>query len=94
MKFGRVKKQHGRIHGLDEVLQRIVKECAAVSRIVPGRISTRKGTSGRVLKVQYPTSAGLKCLYSAAGTVQEVFLICNDAEAALRWLAQSGLVEE
>ncbi len=93
MKFGRVKKQHGRVLGLDEILQRIVSECPAVSRIVPGRISCRKGTTRRVLKVQYPTPAGLKCLYSAAGTVQEVFLICNDTDQVLLWLAQSGLVE-
>lgn len=93
MKFGRVKKQHGRIHGLDEVLQRIVKECEAVTRIVPGRISVRRGTAGRCLKLQYPTTAGLKCLYSAAGTVQEVFLICSDSEQAVAWLHASGLID-
>ena len=93
MKFGKIKRQHGRVGGLDEILTRIVKECPHVSRIVPGRISVRKGTSRRQLKVQYPTTAGLKCLYAAPGTVQEVFLICSDQEAAALWLSQSGLVD-
>lgn len=91
MKFGRVKRQHGRLSGLDGILDEILKRCAQVSRIVPGRIKVRKGTS-RGFKVQYPTDAGLKCLYSAPGTVQEVFLICNDQQAAAAWLETSGLL--
>jgi hypothetical protein len=35
--------------------------------------------------VQYPTDAGLKCLYNGTGTVQEVFLICSDAAEATRF---------
>ena len=92
MKFGRIKRQHGRICGLDDLLARIVKECAGVSRIVPGRISVRRGIGRRVFKVQYPTTAGLKCLYTAPGTVQEVFLICNDQAAVIEWLTASGIV--
>ena len=91
MKFGRVKRQHGRLSGLDGILDEILLRCAQVSRIVPGRIKTRKGTS-RGFKLQYPTDAGLKCLYSAPGTVQEVFLICNDQQGAAQWLEASGLL--
>ena len=92
MKFGRVKRQHGRLLGLDQICDNILKGCGQVSRIVPGRIKVRKGNS-RGLKVQYLTDAGLKCLYNAPGTVQEVFLICTDHEAAKLWLEQSGLLE-
>lgn len=92
MKFGRVKRQHGRLLGLDEVCDAILRDCPQVSRIVPGRIKVRKGNS-RGLKLQYPTEAGLKCLYSAPGTVQEVFLICTDQQAAQQWLEQSRLLE-
>lgn len=91
MKFGRVKKQHGRLSGLDEILDQILKRCPQVSRIVPGRIKVRKGTN-RGFKLQYPTEAGLKCQYNAPGTVQEVFLICTDQEAASLWLQESGLL--
>ena len=93
MKFGRIKRQHGRVGGLDEILDRIVKQCPHVSRIVPGRIKVRRGKTPRSFKVQYPTEAGLKCLYTGTGTVQEVFLICSDSEGARAWLATERIIE-
>ena len=92
MKFGRIKRQHGRILGLDEILNHIVKNCPHVTRIVPGRIKTRRGKTPPSFKIQYPTPAGLKCLYTSTGTVQEVFLICSDANAVKTWLIESDLV--
>jgi hypothetical protein len=93
MKFGRIKRQHGRVGGLDEILDRIVKECPFVSRIVPGRIKVRRGKNTRSFKVQYPTTAGLKCLYTGTGTVQEVFLICTDSAQARQWLLDTGIAK-
>jgi hypothetical protein len=93
MKFGRIKRQHGRVEGLDAILDRIVKQCPFVSRIVPGRIKVRRGNGSRKLKLQYNTPAGLKCLYLGAGTVQEVFLICSDAEKTTQWLKDQALVD-
>src|SRR5205807_6693758 len=86
MKFGRIKRQHGRVGGLDAILDLIVRDCPHVSRIVPGRIKVRRGKTPPSFKVQYTTSAGLKCLYNGTGTVQEVFLICSDGEKARQWL--------
>ena len=94
MKFGRIKRQHGRVGGLDEILDRIVKQCPHVSRIVPGRIKVRRGKTPSSFKVQYPTEAGLKCLYTGTGTVQEVFLICSDADGAKAWLFEQGIANE
>ena len=91
MKFGRIKRQHGRVGGLDEILDHIVKHCPHVSRIVPGRIKVRRGKTPPSFKVQYPTSAGLKCLYTGTVTVQEVFLICKDADAARQWLIEQEI---
>jgi hypothetical protein len=93
MKFGRIKRQHGRVGGLDAILNRIVADCPFVSRIVPGRIKVRRGKTGPSFRVQYPTAAGLKCLYNGTGTVQEVFLICTDAEAARKWLVETGIAD-
>lgn len=94
MKFGRIKRQHGRVGGLDAILDRIVKQCPHVSRIVPGRINVRRGHGGVSFKVQYPTPAGLKCLYTSTGTVQEVFLICSDSAAARQWLIDADIASE
>jgi Predicted metal-binding protein (DUF2103) len=91
MKFGRIKRQHGRVGGLDKILDRIVRDCPHVSRIVPGRIKVRRGKSPASFKVQYPTGAGLKCIYTGTGTAQEVFLICSDAPAAHQWLLDANI---
>jgi hypothetical protein len=92
VKFGRIKRKHGRVGGLDALLNQIVRECPHVSRIVPGRIKVRRGKTPACFKIQYPTPAGLKCLYVATGTVQEVFLICSDMEAARQWI-QKNIVD-
>ncbi|MCC6240619.1 MAG: hypothetical protein IT448_10010 [Phycisphaerales bacterium] len=94
MKFGRIKRQHGRVGGLDKILDQIIKQCPHVSHIVPGQIKVRRGKSPLGLKVQYPTEAGLKCLYIGTGTVQEVFLICTDSEAARQWLVQQEFIRK
>jgi hypothetical protein len=94
MKFGRIKRQHGRVGGLDEILDFIIKSCPFVTRIVPGRIKVRRGKTPPNFKIQYPTDAGLKCLYTGKGTVQEVFLICSDNLAAKQWLIDEAIATE
>ena len=94
MKFGRIKRQHGRVNGLDKILDRIIADCPHVTRIVPGRIKVRRGKTPPNFKIQYATDSGLKCLYTATGTVQEVFLICSDTAAAQAWLIEQGIVGE
>jgi hypothetical protein len=93
MKFGRIKRQHGRVAGLDAILDRIVANCPYVSRIVPGRIKVRRGNGSKKMKLQYETGAGLKCLYLGTGTVQEVFLICTDAAKATQWLKDHEMID-
>ena len=94
MKFGRIKRQHGRVGGLDQILDRIIKHCPHVTRIVPGRIKVRRGKTPPNFKIQYPTEAGLKGLYTGTGTVQEVFLICSDLQGAKEWLIAEGIASE
>ena len=88
MKFGRIKRQHGRVGGLDAILDRIVRDCPHVSRIVPGRIKRRRGKTPPSFKVQYPTEAGIKCQYAGTGTIQEVFIISSAPDEATAWLKQ------
>ncbi|HEY0010059.1 MAG TPA: DUF2103 domain-containing protein [Tepidisphaeraceae bacterium] len=88
MKFGKIKRMHGRVGGLDKILDYIIDSCPHVTRIVPGRIKVRRGKTPPNFRVQYGTDAGVKCLYNGTGTVQEVFLICSNQDAALAWLAK------
>ena len=94
MKFGRIKRQHGRVGGLDAILDRIIADCPHVSRIVPGRIKVRRGKTPPSFKIQYATDSGLKCLYTGTGTVQEVFLICSNEAAARDWLVEQGIARK
>lgn len=86
MKFGKVKKEHSMLEGLEDLCKQILKECPQIQRIVPGRINRRKGRGVAEFKVQYPTPAGLKCIYLRSGATQEVFLICSDLFKAQEWL--------
>ena len=92
MKFGKIKKQHGRLKGLDDLLERIAEGCPLVSRIVPGRIKVRRGVGAPLLKLQYATPTGLKLLYLCSGSVQEVFLSCHQPEEVAEWLLESALI--
>ena len=76
---------------MDAILNQIIRDCPHVTRIVPGRIKVRRGKTPPSFKVQYPTESGLKCLYTGTGTVQEVFLICEDAGKAKEWLLVEGI---
>lgn len=95
-KFGNIKRQHGRIEGLDELLDWLVASCPHVSRIIPGRMGRKHGRTLAKLKVQYATAGaggqpcGLKCIYTRAGSWQEVFLVCDDAQAAQEWLERAA----
>jgi len=77
------------LEGLEDLSKRILSNCPHVQRIVPGRISRRKGRGVAEFKVQYPTPAGLKCIYLRSGATQEVFLICSDLSRAQEWLSMS-----
>ena len=96
MKYGRVKREHGRVRGLDEVCDEIVRLGPGVTRIVPGRINRRRGTGPAKLTVQYATESGVKCLFHISGTVQEVFIVSGEPDATAQWLAayiaERGLV--
>ena len=100
-KYGNVKRQHGRVRGLDEILDRIVRDCPHVTRIIPGRMGRKRGKTLGRLQIQYATTPGgrtcvpangLKCIYTRQGSWQEVFLVCDDAAEAQRWLETNGVV--
>jgi hypothetical protein len=97
-KFGPIKRQHGRVDGLDDLLDDIIKRCPHITRIVPGRMGRKKGNTPAKLKIQYPTmqgdkTTGYKCMFTRSGSWQEVFLVCSDAAAAKKWLEDEGIVE-
>ncbi len=102
IKYGPIKRRHGRIPGLDAILDRIVRECPHVTRIIPGRMGAKRGKTPGGLKIQYETTrggdaakapSGLKCIYTRQGNWQEVFLVCSDTDQARQWLENSNLTD-
>lgn len=88
MKYGKVKREHGRVRGLDEICDLLIKQAPGVTRIVPGRIKTRRGQGTAKLTIQYATESGLKLIYTISGTVQEVFVVTPTPEETRVWLAE------
>ena len=96
VKHGRIKRQHGRVAGLDALLDRIIAGCPHVSRAIPGRISRKRPGTAKRFTIQYATGSpatGLKCLYITGASVQEVFLVSSNPDSARRWLTRNGLAE-
>ena len=92
-KFGPIKRQHGRVHGLDTVLDHLLSQCPSISKIVPGRMGRKRGKTPAKLKVQYATNdpaSGLKCIYTHAGSWQEVFIVCADPASVQAWIEANG----
>lgn len=73
-----IKKDHRIIDGVLPLLEEI-KQLPGVKRIIPGRISrsgkinTKQPTA--YIKVQRPTSSGLKLLAHTHEAIQEIFLV-------------------
>ena len=88
MKFGKIKREHSMLEGLGELLKELLQGCPAVQRVVPGRINRRHGKGTAFLKVQYPTPAGLKCLYLRGGATQEVFIVGGEATEVQAWVTK------
>ena len=79
-----------------EIVEVIVRECPHVTRIIPGRMGRKRGRTPAGLRVQYETArtdaaTGLKCIYTKAGSWQEVFLVCENAD---NWRAMIDLARD
>lgn len=75
---GKVKREHGMIPGLPEILEKL-SQVPEVTSIIPGRIRRvrRRTGGGCSLRVQSETGTGLKCAGRTGSAVQEVFVVTN-----------------
>lgn len=85
---GILKVEHGILPGLKEVLLDLTT-IEDVSAIVPGRIYATRGRPGGSLsvKVSAPTATGVKLIARRGSSVQEVFVVCEEAEHVRQALA-------
>lgn len=74
-KNSKIKLEHSLIPGLRKLLEEL-QDWPEIHSIIPGEIKRRGGSNNRIiLKVQYPTTTGVKCIAQSAGAVQEVFFV-------------------
>jgi hypothetical protein len=78
---GKVKREHGMIPGLRQILEELSR-VPEVTSIIPGRIRRTRNSSGAgcSLRVQSETGTGLKCVGRVGSAVQEVFVVTNSPE--------------
>lgn len=75
----KIKYEHSMIDGLRPLLESI-EDWDEISSINPGEIRRTKnvgGSNGCVLKVQYETASGLKCIAKGSRSIQEVFIVSS-----------------
>ncbi len=78
---GKLKVEHHLLEGLGEILEKI-STWEEVSSVIPGRIVRQnKGRGSKGLFLKYRTLSGFKALYKNGTSVQEVFIVCKDADA-------------
>jgi hypothetical protein len=89
----KIKQEHTIIEDVLPLLENL-SELKIVKSIIPGRIN-RRGGSGFPphLKLKYNTSSGIKILAKNSSSVQEVFVVTDDADKAIRVMKEKELVE-
>jgi hypothetical protein len=88
---GKIKREHTVIEKVWPALERMA-ECDWITSIIPGPIS-RLSTMGFTITFQRFTETGLRLLAKNGAAVQEVYVVAPEKEAALRWLADHGIVD-
>lgn len=87
---GKIKREHSVIEKLWPTLERMA-ECEHITSIIPGPISPLN-TRGFAITFQRLTETGLRLLAKNGSAVQEIWAVAADKDAALRWLADRGIV--
>lgn len=84
---GVLKVEHGILPGLREVLENLAQD-ESIHSIVPGRIYVTRGRPGGSLRVRAstPTATGVKLIARRGSSVQEVFVVCDDADCVNKLL--------
>ncbi|AGB41561.1 putative metal-binding protein (DUF2103) [Halobacteroides halobius DSM 5150] len=89
----KIKQEHTIIEDVLPLLKKLSK-LSIIKSIIPGRIN-RRGGSGMPahLKLKYDTPSGIKILAKNSSSVQEVFVVTDDSEQAIKLMKQKKLVK-
>ena len=76
----KIKYEHAMIKGLRQFLENKLEPLPFIKSIIPGEISSIRGSSGKnlIVKFKYPTISGAKLSAYGNGAIQEVFITTNE----------------
>lgn len=81
---GKLKIEHSIIDGVREMLERLLRDNAAVRSVIPGVIRPVRDARGKIqVRVTTPTTNGWKAIALSAGARQELFISTTLAKEAL-----------
>ncbi len=92
-RIDKIKQEHTIIEDVLPLLENVAK-LSSVKSIIPGRIN-RRGGSGVPphLKLKYNTPSGIKILAKNSSSVQEVFVVTDNADQTMQVMKDKKLVK-
>ncbi|MCK8826508.1 DUF2103 domain-containing protein [Natroniella acetigena] len=89
----KIKREHTIIEDILPLLENLSK-LTIVKSIIPGRIN-RRGGSGIPphLKLKYNTPSGIKVLAKNSSSIQEVFVVTDEPDQAMKVMKERKLVK-
>ena len=89
----KIKQEHTIIEDILPLLENLAK-LSVVKSIIPGRINQRGGSGMEAyLKLKYDTPSGIKILAKNSASIQEVFVVTDNADKAIRLMKKKKLVK-
>ncbi len=89
----KIKQEHTIIEDVRPLLEDIAK-LKVVKSIIPGRINRRSGSGMKpYLKLKYNTPSGIKVLAKNSSSLQEVFVVTDNPERAIKIMKEKKLVK-
>ncbi|HLV08758.1 MAG TPA: DUF2103 domain-containing protein [Halanaerobiales bacterium] len=89
----KIKQEHTIIKDIRPFLEEIA-QFPPVKSIIPGRINRRKGSGVQpYLQIKYPTQSGIKLLGKNSSSLQEVFVVSNEADLLVDMLKKKDYIK-
>ena len=89
----KIKQEHTIIEGLLPLLKKVAK-LSSVKSIIPGRINRRSGSGVPThLQLKYNTSSGIKIQGKNSSSIQEVFVVTDNADKTIKLLKKKKIVK-
>ncbi|MGM0502537.1 MAG: DUF2103 domain-containing protein [Bacillota bacterium] len=89
----KIKQEHTIIDDVLPLLEEVAK-LSVIKSVIPGRINQRGGSGMPAhLKLKYDTPSGIKILAKNSSSIQEVFVVTDNSDKAIKLMKKNELVK-